>query len=143
MIHCDGIGVHHQVMNTRGTWWYLRFPKEHEDGRMCDRTLMHIKYSWAVLHFLAFCEIRLGPYNGVLAKRMWAERKPLLGVTVLKSSFFLFCDELRGHMFQSRQKMENASRLTSDDGISENTHLLCQVTDFPAFICDHTRASPT
>lgn len=30
--------------------------------------------------------------------------------------------------------MGKASQLTSDDGISENTHLLCQVIDIPAFI---------
>ena len=73
-------------------------------------------------------------YNGVLAKMMWAECKPLLRVTVLKSSFS-FYEELGGHVFQRTQTEDGkASRLTSDDGMSENTHLLYQVIGIPAFI---------
>lgn len=81
--NCDGMGV----MNKRGTWWYLCFRKSRRMGGCVAENAVHIKYSWTALHFLAFCEIRSVPQNGVLAKWIWAEIcKILLGLTVLKSS---------------------------------------------------------
>lgn len=76
-----------------------------------QRTLMHVKYPWAVPCFWLLWNW-VGPYNGVLAERTWAECQPPLRVTVLKPSFFLFYEELGGHTFQRTQTEDGKSQPT-------------------------------